>query len=392
MALLMGLSDQQTLSERFTAVGTFLKSTCPHWQIGTSYDGWVNALQRETPRILPLVVDKLRRHMDQITAYQTVGRWKAFGVDGSDAACPRTQLNQADSSSKGQHDGTPLLSMTVIHHLRLGLPWALRVGSSTESERGHLEQMIDELPPNSLIVADAGFPGYACCRNMLQNQQHFLLRVGGNMYLLKDLGYDCEQDGDFVYLWPNEQQDRKEPPLKLRLIVIRDEGKQPIYLVTSVLDSSQLTPQEAREIYHARWDIEVFYRTTKQTMGHDGVDSRTPSNCYLEMTWALLSVWFLKLMTIRKLVANGIDPRKMSVAKARDAVRRSLRNDPPKGGRSFSQSLTKCRIDSYCRLKPKASRKYPRKKQHRSPKPPHIRSATKTQRDLAQRLTPLMIA
>lgn len=388
----MGVSEQQTLGERFVAVGEFLKSACPHWRIGTSYDGWRDALQREVPRVLPLVIGKLRQHMDKLIAYQKIGRWKTFGVDGSDAACPRTQLNQEASSGKGQHGGMPLLSMTVMYHLRLGLPWAFRVGSSTESERSHLEQMTDELPPNSLIVADAGFPGYACCRKMIEKHQHFLLRVGGNMYLLKELGYEYEQDGDVVYLWPSEQQDRKEPPLKLRLIVIHDEGKQPIYLITSVVDHGELTQEEAREIYHARWGIEVFYRDTKQTMGHDGVLSRTPSNCYLEMTWALLSVWLLKLMTIRKLVAAGIEPRKISVAKARDAVRRALRNASPKGGLSFTQSLAKCQTDNYRRQKPKASRDYPRKKRHKPPKPPQINSATKTQCEIAQRLTPLTIA
>jgi hypothetical protein len=387
----MGVSEQQTLGERFAAVCEFLKSTCPHWRIGTSYDGWRDALQRESSRILPLVIGKLRQHMDTLVAYQKIGRWKAFGVDGSDAACPRTQLNQAAASGKGQHGGMPLLSMTVTYHLRLGLPWAFRVGPSTESERSHLEQMIDELPPNSLVVADAGFPGYACCRKMIEKQRHFLLRVGGNMYLLKDLGYEYEQDGNFVYLWPNEQQDRKEPPLKLRLIVIHDEGKRPIFLVTSVLDPGALTQEEAREIYHARWGIEIFYRDTKQTLDHDGLLSRKPPNCCLEMIWNLLSIWLLKLMTIRKLVATGIEPRKTSVAKAHNAARRALRNAPPKRGLSLSQSLEACQIDSYRRQTPKASRDYPRKKRHKPPEPPHINSATKTQRELAQRLKPLAI-
>jgi hypothetical protein len=388
----MGLAEQQTQGECFAAVCECLKNACPHWHLGTAYDGWVKALQREAPRVLPLVVGKLRDHMRKLTDYQNVGRWKAFGVDGSDAACPRTQDNQAASSDKGQPGGTPLLSMTVMYHLRLGLPWAFRVGSSTESERSHLEQMTDELPPDSLIVADAGFPGYACCRKMLEKQRHFLLRVGGNMHLLKDLGYEHEEGNAFVYLWPGEQQDRKEPPLKLRLIVLHDEHKQPISLVTSILDPDLLTPEEGREIYYARWGVEVFYRDTKQTLGHDGVLSRTPPTSYQEMTWAILSAWLLKLMTIRKLVAENIDPKKMSVAKARNVVRRAMRNAPQQKGRSLSQALAACSTDNYHRQKPKASRKYPRKKRHTPPQPPHIKSANKTQRELAQRLTPLSIA
>ena len=391
-ALLVGVSEQQTLRERFSAVCKFLKTTCSHWRIGTSYDGWVKAQQRELPRVLPLVIGKLREHMSKIARYQTIAMWIPLGVDGSDGRCPRTQANQDASSGKGQKEGMPLLSMTVMHHLLLGLPWAFRVGPSSESERSHLEEMLDEVPSNALIVADAGFPGYACCRNMIEKQRHFLLRVGGNMHLLKDLGYDLEQSNDIVYLWSDEQQKRKQPPLKLRLIVIHEEGKRPIYLITSVLNPDQLTLEHGRKLYHARWGVEVFYRDTKQTLGHDGVLSRTPSNCYLEMTWAILSAWVLKLMTVRQLVAKGLKPQKISVAKARDAVRRALRNDSPSRGRSFSEALANCSTDNYQRERPKASRNYPRKKRHKPPEPPHIKSATKAQRELAQQLTPLTIA
>lgn len=391
-ALLVGVSEQQTLRERFSAVCECLKETCPHWRIGTSYDGWVRAQQRELPRLLPLVIGKLREHMSKLTRYQTIGGWTPLGVDGSDAFCPRTQANQDASSGKGQKNGVPLLSMTVTYHLLLGLPWAFRVGSSSESERSHLEQMIDELPPNALIVADAGFPGYACCRNMMEKQRHFLLRVGGNMHLLKELGCEFEQNNDIVYLWSEEQQKGKEPPLKLRLIVIHDEGKRPIYLVTSVLNPDQLTLEQGRKLYHARWGVEVFYRDTKQTLGHAGVLSRTPQNSYLEMTWAILSAWVLKLMTVRKLVAMGLKPQKISVAKARDTVRRALRNGSLSHGRSLSEALAGCSTDNYLRKRPKASRNYPRKKRHKPPQPPRIKSATRVQRELAQQLTPLTIA
>ena len=75
----------------------------------------------------------------------------------------------------GKPDGMPLLSLTSILHLGLGLPWAFRVGPGTDSERAHLRDMIDELPTGSLLVADAGFIGYDLCRELLARQRHFLL-------------------------------------------------------------------------------------------------------------------------------------------------------------------------------------------------------------------------
>lgn len=393
-ALLMALGEQASLTERFRAVCECLHAVCPHWTLGTSYDNWVAAQRREAERLVPAVTHKLRQHMLALAKHRRCGRWEALAVDGSDAACPRTQANQNAMGETGKPDGIPQLTMTVVHHLGLGLPWAFRVGPSSESERGQLRAMLDELLAASLLVADAGFIGYYLCCEMIERKQHFLLRVGGNVHLLSTLGYDWEIDGETVYLWPIEQQARGEPPLKLRLIVVREPGKQPVYLVTSVLDAEQLTAEEAGEIYRLRWGVEVGYRTVKQTLGHNCTRSRRPDNCYLEMTWALLGAWLLELMTLRQVVAAGGSPRPASPAQARNAVRRALRDAPPRSSsrRGLLAVLATCRIDHYRRTRPKASRNYPRKKRHKPPDPPKIKLPTQKQLQLAKQLTPISLA
>jgi hypothetical protein len=109
--------------------------------------------------------------------------------------------------------------LTSLWHLGLGLPWDFRNGPGTDSERGHLREMLPGLPPKSLVVADAGFAGYALCREILSQGHSFLLRVGGNVRLLTKLGWDVDERDGRVYLWPKGF--RKQPPLVLRLIELR---------------------------------------------------------------------------------------------------------------------------------------------------------------------------
>jgi hypothetical protein len=390
----MAWGEQTQLVERFHVVSSFLKQTCKHWRLGSSYEGWIAALVREKDRLVPLVIQRLRRQMQSIHDYQRCGRWEAYAVDGSEFACPRTSENQHAMGDVGKPDGMPLVSLTTLFHLRLGLPWAFRVGPGTDSERAHLRDMADELPGGSLLVADAGFVGYDLCRTLLAGKQHFLLRVGGNVHLLKELGYRWEVQGRTVYLWPLDQQKKNQPPLALRLIVLEDEHKQPVYLVTSVLDLDQLTDPEASKLYALRWGIEVFYRTTKQTMEHCVLRSRTPENCYLELTWAVLGVWLLELMTVHQLVDAGRDPREISPAQARTTARRVLRNEQPcrRTRREFCCVLADCRKDRYLRKGAKALRSYPRKKHHKPPGLPNIKPPTAEQIERAKRLTPITIA
>ena len=46
MALLMTYSAEQTLADRFDAVGDVLKTAFPHWRLGRSYSGWFEAQAR----------------------------------------------------------------------------------------------------------------------------------------------------------------------------------------------------------------------------------------------------------------------------------------------------------------------------------------------------------
>lgn len=387
----MAWGEQDQLTERFRAVSDCLRQTCKHWKLGSSYGGWVKALLRESPRLVPLIVHRLRSKMREIENHQRCGRWDAFAIDGSKFACPRTRKNQETMGDLGKPDGIPQLSLTAVLHLATGLPWDFRVGPGTAAERAHLREMLDELPARSLAVTDAGFPGYELCVEMTEAKQAFLLRVGGNLHLLTELGYEFEVQGKTVYLWPDEQRRKNKPPLQLRLIVVEDEEKQPVYLITNVLSTDELTDEEASDIFRRRWGIEVFFRTTKQTMQHHTMLSRTPETCFLEMTWAFLGVWLLELMTAREVAATGEHPCRRSPAQARNCVRRAMgnRRPCPRTRVGLCSKLARCLTDDYKRKRPKASRNYPRKKQHKPPAPPIIKPPNETQLRKAQQLTPI---
>ena len=120
--------------------------------------------------------------------------------------------------------------------------------------------MFVELPDEALIVADAGFIGYEFWSSMIEAKRRFVTRVGGNVRLLRKLGWATKERNDTVYLWPKGKRNA-HPPLSLRLIRIHD-GRPLLCLVTN-LQEEELSAASALEIYRRRWDIEVFFRTLK---------------------------------------------------------------------------------------------------------------------------------
>ena len=90
---------------------------------------------------------------------------------------------------------SPQMWLTLLWHVGSGLPGSWQAGPSDSSERGQLTKMLSKIPENSLITADAGFVGYDFWQAIVDGEHKFLIRVGGNVKLLKKLGYARESNG-----------------------------------------------------------------------------------------------------------------------------------------------------------------------------------------------------
>jgi Transposase DDE domain len=387
VAMLMVWSADQTLRARFNSTRQTLRSLFPKWRLGKSYTGWYEAQLKWIAPLQSSLSERLRRQMRTMSGrhWQRQG-WCAFAVDGSRVECPRTQANERELKCAGRKKTGPQLFVTTVWHMGTGLPWDVRIGPGTASERRHLEDMLPALPPSSLVVADAGFTGYDLFRRLLAAKRNFLLRVGANVHLLQKLGYVEQEGPDTVYLWPDKRWD--EPPVVLRLIE-RRQGKKKMYLVTNVRDKKALSPMNAGVLYEMRWGVEVFYRSLKQTLEKRRMLSRTPEAAQCELTWAMFGMWLLGLMSVAKIVARGGDPLKFSAAKARERVRQSMRLALTgwHQDRALVHDMGWTLQDEYERHGCKKARNWPHKKTEKPPGEPKIQLANAKQRKAIQRLT-----
>jgi hypothetical protein len=377
------------LTERFENVRDCLRRLFPRWRLGTSYSGFCEALEACSRQILPAITARLQRQLQAIAGkhWRREG-WLAFAADGSRVECPRTKANEEGLGCAGKSRTAPQLMLTTLYHMGTGLPWAFRVGPGTESERRQLDDMVEELPEETLVVTDAGFASYELCKTLIDGERHFLLRVGSNTHLLTELGCTYEIQDETVYLWPGRQQKDGQPPLMLRLIVL-GEGHKKVFLITDVLDHKALSDEQAGRLYRMRWGVEVFYRSYKRTIGHHTMKSRTPATCRAELIWTMIGVWLMGLMTVGRIMDAGEDPLAWSVARSRDCLRRAMRGalSQSRPRVPLARQLVHATTDSYVRTRPKKARNWPHKKRERPPGPPKIRPATTDEVQLAQQLT-----
>lgn len=386
MLFFLAFSAEQTLTERFQATRELLHRLFPRWRLGRTYTGFTEAAARFAEPLLPAVARHLRQQLRAAAGpHWTRQGWCAFAADGSRVECPRTAANEATLGCAGKARTAPQLYVTTLWHMGTGLLWDYRTGPGTASERRHLEAMLPDLPADALVVADAGFTGYEFYQRFQEGGHAFLLRVGANVQLLQRLGYAVREGPDTVYLWPEKQS--QQAPLVLRLIVV-PTTKQPIYLLTNVLDAAALPAASAAVLYQMRWGVEVFYRSCKQTLARRKMLSQAPAQAELELTGVVLGLWVLGLMSVSALLGKGRDPLSWSVAQARRQIRQLMRQarGTSRCRQSLVEQLAGAQKDNYKRQGSKQARDWPHKKREKPPGEPKIRLATVAEVRKAKRL------
>ena len=403
-ALFWAWSGESTMAERFSCSQRLTLHLDKSKTKRTSSQAFLEMLRRHTDYLKGLLLDAFRSYMQTLDQHWMTFGYVLLGVDGTDVAVARTQSNQSafTTNGKSKHQQRkqiknqtaaqkkqkrcPRILMTTLFHISLGLPWSWRLGSKSDNERSQLLSMLGELPQNAMIVGDAGFIGFEFLRAVLGSGANLIVRVGSNVKLLKQLANMRESNG-IVYIWPDWAMKKNLSPLKFRLVELHD-GRKPVYLITSVLGTNRLSDRQVASIYAMRWDIELYHRNLKQTMGHHKLLSRNAKNSLVELEWIVLGYTAMMLYSVDEMVHQHINIQRLSAAKiilafrqtARDYLHQIQPND------TLNQRICRALKDNYLRTTSKESRDYPRKRKHKSPGTPTILKANQLQKNIAKQL------
>jgi hypothetical protein len=411
LALLWSWSETKQLTDAFDhaliCYQSMFRSVAP-----MTYQGFMKAVAKWTPAFMNVVWPVLHERMKEIGGnFWRIDGWLPIAIDGSRSSAPRTIANEKalcakkygkgttakyrKKKSKGMrrkknqrnkpHPQEPQAWITMMWHMGLRLPWMWQLGPSDSSERAHAMAMMNTrcFPEKTLFCADAGFVGYPLWATIVNNGQHFLIRVGGNVSLLSEYANYRVLANGIVLCWPKAMQS-KAPPLWLRLVKVRI-GKTRVYLLTSMLDPAQLTIQQMVKFYKLRWGIEVEFRGLKQTLDRAKLRCRNDVRLIAELHWSIMAMAIAELFALKVQLADrakqrtrSVDPTRRSLAKTIRAIRGCLRDrhDIPKAGNDLLAKLAEAVTDRYQRKRSKRARYRPKNPDKKTLGEPKVRKLT----------------
>ena len=383
-----------------------------------TYTAFMNALTRYRELFHDRLRDQFQTLAEEVGGERFRTRsWVLIGFDGSRIAAPRTQSNErafcapnygkgkkakyGKKKSKGMRrtrnkqnppqPQKPQAWITMMWHMGLRLPWSWRLGASNSSERNHVMEILrnEEFPKNTLFCGDAGFVGYPLWSAILKAEQHFLVRVGGNVDLLSEHADMKKCDSGEVLCWPKDRMNAGEPPLRLRLVKV-SVGKTKMWILTSVLSERKLSKKQITKYYKMRWGVEVEFRGLKQTLDKHTLRCRNSDRLLVELDWSIRAMAVAELIALREQVTAAsepdgnadYDPKDRSLANTMRALRKCMRqlHKFPEPDDDLLQRLSQASVQRYNNHTDKRARYRPKNPDKQPLGDPNVKKLSTEQR------------
>ncbi len=159
------------------------------------------------------------------------------------------------------------------------------------------------LPPGSIIAYDRGYVDYAFFQKCTDNDVYFVTREKKNAKytVCEDHRVPCNRNiiSDQSIKVSEHEATKKCTCLLRRIVVWDKENEKKIVLWTNHLDFGATT---IAAIYKERWQIEVFFKTIKQSL-HIKTFIGTSANALKTQIWtALIAILLIKYLKLRSRV------------------------------------------------------------------------------------------
>ena len=259
-------------------------------------------------------------------------------LDGTAVSMPDTAKNQRaypQSSEQKPGCGFPFMKIVGIFSLSTGVLLDYAKGNKHQHELSLLHRLLDVFKAGDLVLADRGFSCYTLLALLWRKGVPALMRLhharNADLRRGKRLGKD-----DRLIVWrkpfdwerryiPAKLWKRLAPELSVRILrfSLRRPGfrTRSVTLVTTLLDPQRYPAEELALLYARRWQVELWFRDLKTSMGMEVLRCLSPKMIHKELEMFFIAYNLIRCLTVQAGVINNAQLDRMSFKGTVDSVR-----------------------------------------------------------------------
>lgn len=236
-----------------------------------------------------------------------------YAIDGSKYDLPATKemRDEFDPRSGLEYSGRghfPQCLVTTVFDVFRRIPVARNVASINASEREEFKRLLPQIPINSLLLFDRGFPSYELISLLIETYiGHFIFRCPAqSTFPAVERFVKSGKSEEIIQILPSNkiiaktpyEQRKKLKAIKLRAVrLVNPEGIVSV-LLTSLHDPKKYAAQDIIWLYFRRWEIENYYRDEKSTLEIEKFHTATVNGIQQELFSVMIMTVITRTMMI----------------------------------------------------------------------------------------------
>ena len=316
---------------------------------------------------------------------------RVFLIDGTTfTLAPVAELQEEYPPASNQHgQGVwPIAYVVLAHELSSGAALPAEIGAmygdEAISETRLAQALMKRLPPKSIVMADAGYGIFSTAYHAKLNGHNFVLRLKKDRFnrirKSAELVSSTPSSKSYRAQWSPSPKERKTNPDLPQDCVISamihelQIGDESLYIVEDI----EASPQQLRDLYWERNNIEVDIRNIKVVIGTEEIRAQSKEMFLKEFALSMVAYNLTTQLRREAAKVGDCEPRELSFTGVWSVYRHMLQcidvSDPSQWTARLDRVL---HYASQQKLPKRPGRSYPRQAYGRRPKTTHFQKRKK---------------
>lgn len=251
-------------------------------------------------------------------------------VDGTGVSMPDTKENQQvwpQQSNQKPGCGFPQAAICACFSLQTASVLSYEVGNKKSHELPMLRKQWGTFKSGDIFLGDKGFCSYYDVSSFKDRGVDSVITLARRHPITEAESVKVLGEDDLLIQWKKpvrskassySQADWEGLPELLLLRQIKVTVNQPgfrvkaFHIITTLLDAEEYPASELADLYFQRWDVELFFRDIKTTMGMDILRCKTPEMVRKEILMHLIAYNCIRCLMVEAAKKKGVSARRIS--------------------------------------------------------------------------------
>jgi hypothetical protein len=247
-------------------------------------------------------------------------------VDGTGVTMPDTKDNQRcwpQSNSQKAGCGFPTARICTMFDLATGAALSFAMGNKKSAELPLFRKQWDKFHKDDIFLGDKGFCRYFDMAMLHDHAVDSVVTLARRKPVSPKHAIKKNSETDLEITWPRplwtnksaySHDDWTRLPMQLKLrqiyvtVAVPGFRTKSFYIVTTLLDAEQYPAEKIADLYMQRWQVELFFRDIKTTIGMDQLRCKTPEAIMNEVI-----MYFIAYNSIRLIMYEAAEELEVEV-------------------------------------------------------------------------------